>query len=159
VRGHSTASSTAALEPAGVVLMTDRPRFRWKTSVSRAVVSIFDGPRRVARSGLLNVSEWMPDSPLPRGRTYQWQVELRNGTPRILPAPPDPPAAFRVMDEASFRELTAAQRERPDDHLLLAVLYARAGARSDAEKELAAYRAAHANDVVARQLAESLQSW
>jgi hypothetical protein len=108
---------------------------------------------------LLNVAEWMPDSPLPRGRTYQWQVELRNGTPQILPAPPDPPAAFRVMDEPSFRELTVAQRERPDDHLLLAVLYARAGAQSDAAKELAAYRAAHADDVVARQLAESLQSW
>jgi hypothetical protein len=142
-----------------VVLVTDRPRFRWHAGGARAVVSIFDGPRRVARSGLLNVSEWTPDSPLPRGRTYQWQVELRNGTPHIVPAPPDPPAAFRVMDEPSLQELSAALRERPDDHLLLAVLYARAGARSDAAKELAAYRAAHANDAAARQLAESLQSW
>lgn len=161
VRGTAIPSAVTGetLQPSAVVVATDRPRFTWPAKGRHAIVSVFDGARRVARSSILGVSEWVPAKPLPRGRTYQWQVELRNGATHLLPTPPDPPAAFHVMDEASFRDLTAAQRERPDDHLLLGVLYARAGAQHDAAKELAAYRNEHPEDLAAQQLAESVQAW
>lgn len=161
VRGSAVPSPATkdALQPSAIVVTTDRPRFTWPSKGKHAIVSVFDGARRVARSGILGVSEWVPAKPLPRGRTYMWQVELRNGATHLLPTPPDPPAAFHVMDEASFRDLTTAQRERPDDHLLLGVLYARAGAQHDAAKELAAYRNEHPEDLAAQQLAESVQAW
>jgi len=159
VRGSSAPAPPATLQPAGVVVASDRPRFTWTAKGKHAVVSIFDGAQRVARSRLLADSEWIPPAPLPRGRTYQWQVELHNGGRHIIPAPPDPPAAFRVMDEASYRDVTAARQQRPDDHLLLGVLYARAGAQQEAAKELAAYRESHPEDIAAQQLVESVQAW
>jgi hypothetical protein len=63
------------------------------------------------------------------------------------------------MDEASYRDVAAAQLQRPDDHLLLGVLYARAGAQQEASRELAAYRESHPDDLAAQQLAESVQAW
>lgn len=163
LRGRSSAPSEARLAPAGVVVVSDRPHFTWTATAKHALVSVFDGEKRVARSGLLDVSEWIPPQPLPRGRTYQWQVELRGdlhgGGSHIIPAPPDPPAAFRIVDDTSFRDLTEAQRDRPGDHLLLGILYARAGAQEEAAKELVTYRNTHPNDAAAQELMESVQAW
>jgi len=163
LRGRSSATPGAELEPAGVVVVSDRPHFTWTAKAKQAMVSVFDGEKRVARSGPLDVSEWIPPTPLPRGRTYQWQVELtvdlHGGGSHIIPAPPDPPAAFRIVDDTSFHDLTTAQRERPGDHLLLGILYARAGVQKEAAKELATYRNSHPNDAAAQELMESVEAW
>src|SRR5438105_1868544 len=163
LRGRESAAPGPRMEPAGVVVVSDRPHFTWTATAKHAMVSVFDGEKRVARSGLLDVSEWVPSQPLPRGRTYQWQVELRvdlqGGAMHIIPAPPAPPAAFRILDDTSFRDLATAQRERPGDHLLLGILYARAGVQEEAAKELATYHDAHPNDAAATQLMESVEAW
>ena len=158
-RGGGAAAPHAALRPSGVVVESDRPRFTWPANGKLAVVSIFDGAERAAQSEPLTAGEWVPPHALTRGRTYQWQVELRNGARSILPAPPDQPAAFHLMDEASFRELEAARSERPGDHLLFGVLYARAGARRQAATELAEYLRARPGDERARRLAGSIDRW
>jgi hypothetical protein len=125
---------TGDLAPAGVVLDDQRPRLTWQAREgARYTVSIFDGDVTVARSESLERNEWLPDRRLPRGRTYIWQVEVvRDGKKEVLPAPPAPPATFGIASEKDHRELALARRRHPQDHLLHALLAARAGLRAEA---------------------------
>jgi hypothetical protein len=159
VRGTDNPAARMNLQPSGVVVESDRPRFTWPAGKGRAVVSVFQGMRRVAQSPPLDTSDWTPTKPLRRGHTYQWQVELGAGERRILPPPPDPPAAFHVMDEASASQLAAARSERPNDHLLLGVLYAHAGAQPEAAAELSAHLRTHPDDQAAQSIAQSIEMW
>jgi hypothetical protein len=62
-------------------------------------------------------------------------------------------ATFAVLDAEARRELDAARRFAPDDHLLLGVLYARAGLQHKAAEELAR------GDSSARALAAGVRNW
>jgi hypothetical protein len=139
LRGSGRARA-AVLSPAGVIVESTRPRFTW-TPVARAryVVSVFDGSREVANSGVLTSPSWTPPFSLPRNAALTWQVEARRGAAtEILPYAPASPAMFRILDEATAGDLAEAQRRYPNDHLLLGVLYARAGLQQRAEEELRA---------------------
>ncbi|HEX6099470.1 MAG TPA: zf-HC2 domain-containing protein [Thermoanaerobaculia bacterium] len=147
-----------SLAPAGIVIETRRPQFRWPAREgAHAIVTVFDGEREVARSGERTGSRWTIDRDLPRGVVYTWQVELdRGGAIAILPEPPAPPAQFRVLDAAAAQELDAARRE--DDPLLLGLLYARAGLADEARAELA--RVTRAEDAAAaRRIRDEIAAW
>lgn len=144
------------LEPAAVIIETTRPQLRW-TPIQGAtyVVSLFDGPTLVAESEPLRAPRWQPPRPLRRGRTYQWQVAAGgDDTPIIIPAPPAPPALFRVLDQAAHEEIESARNTHGKDSLLLGVLYARLGLREEAERELA-----RAGTTESRVLLRSIQTW
>jgi len=146
----------ATLSPAGVVVATARPRFRWAAAGGNAtyVVSVFDGRSEVATSEALPATEWTPSSDLPAERTLAWQVEVTRGAKRfIMPAPPAPPALFRIAPAADRAQIDAALSQYPDDHLLHAVLYARAGLAAEAEAALG--RAAAAGDARAANIARA----
>lgn len=147
---------TAHLEPVGAIVDATRPRFTWTpTPDATYVVSIFDGDTPVAESGTLHAAEWRPDRDLPRGRIYQWQVEVRAGDDvTILPTPPAPPALFRVLDAHAHAELEQARAAHANDHLLLGVLYASHGLRAEAETEL---RKVESPD--GRKLLHSVEAW
>lgn len=146
----TAAANAAALDPAGVVIDTTHPAFTWTASKdARYVVSVFDGDRRVASSGTIASPPWTPRKSLPRGRTLTWQVEIA-GTSETIPAPPAPPAMFRIIDAATARDLDDARAHYASDHLLLGILYARAGLQADAEKELRAANATKILDSVRR---------
>ena len=133
-----SAGETERLAPVRTIVETTRPQFRW-TSVTDGtyLISVFDEETLVAESGALNEPHWKPVKDLPRGRVYQWEVEVRSGDDtRTIPAPPAPPALFRVLDEAASADLQQARALHGDDPLLLGVLYARYGLREDAEREL-----------------------
>lgn len=143
--GESRAA--AALSPAGAVVATARPRFRWPAANGQATyaVAVFDGNSEVASSGTLTATEWTPPSDLPAERTLAWQVEVTRGANRfIMPVPPAPPALFRIASAADRAQIDAALSQHPDDHLLHAVLYARAGLAAEADAAL--QRAAAAGD-------------
>ncbi|HET8797094.1 MAG TPA: zf-HC2 domain-containing protein [Thermoanaerobaculia bacterium] len=130
--------SADGLAPAGVVVDDVRPRFSWPPSPSATyVVTIFDGEQEVAQSDTLTAAHWTPRTALRRGRVYVWQVAVatREAT-AILPAPPAPQATFLIASERDHRELAEARRLFPDDHVLHAVLAARAGLRAEAEEAL-----------------------
>jgi hypothetical protein len=134
--------------PSGVVVESDRPELTWPAFEGEAVVRVFADGREVAHSGPLHEPRWTPPDPLPRGTTLAWQVEVRRGESlEIIPAPPDPPALFRVLDARTAQKIAAARA----DHLLAGILYARAGVQDRAIEEL---RLAHADD-----LARSVASW
>jgi putative zinc finger protein len=151
-----TAASDEVLEPAGAIIDTTEPRFTWSaTRGAHYVVGIFDGEREAAKSGEIAATSWTPPSPLARATTYTWQVEVRrNGGSTIVPAPPRPPAMFRIIDQTTANDLADAQRRFAGDHLLLGVLYARAGLQSRAEEEL---RASNSPD--AARLLANIKRW
>ncbi|HYC90088.1 MAG TPA: zf-HC2 domain-containing protein [Thermoanaerobaculia bacterium] len=158
LRGTPPAPRADALQPAGVVVASDRPRFTWPPREgARYVVSVYAGVEKIAESGALDRPHWTPRAPLPRGVTIAWQVEVRGaGEPSLLPVPPDPPALFRIAEAERLRELDEAGRRFPDDHLLLALLYARAGMQREAAGQLRIHVAAHPE---ARPLLESIERW
>jgi hypothetical protein len=137
LRGHSDPSPDG-LAPASVVVDDVRPRFSWPPSPSATyVVTIFDGEQEVAQSDTVTVGHWTPHTALRRGRVYVWQVAVATReTTAILPAPPAPPATFLIASERDHRELAEARRLFPDDHVLHAVLAARAGLRAEAKEAL-----------------------
>jgi anti-sigma factor RsiW len=155
LRGTGTAEHVT-LAPEAVVVATTTPRFHWPSrGVERAVVSVYDGRDLVAKSSPTASSSWTPEKPLARGRTYAWQVELTSGNERrVMPQPPDPPAMFSIVDETSWNEIERARRERPADHLLLAILEARAGLKRDSLDDFA-----KASDPRASALEESVRHW
>lgn len=132
VRGSS--GERLEVHPAGTVIEDPRPAFTWpERDAERYVVYVFDGEREILRSPQRRGRSWRPARALPRGRTLSWQVEAIDGE-RIetIPRPPAPPARFRIAPEADVREIERARTLRPNDPLLHAVLYARAGLRDEA---------------------------
>ncbi|HUR82070.1 MAG TPA: zf-HC2 domain-containing protein [Thermoanaerobaculia bacterium] len=128
LRGAADPSSSK-LAPLGVIDET-RPELSWpKREGAAYVVSIFAGQEPVAQSEPLASTHWTPPHALSRGRVYTWQVQAGN---EIVPAPPAPPATFRIVSQRDHDALAEARRGHPDDFVLHAVLAARAGLRDQA---------------------------
>jgi anti-sigma factor RsiW len=153
--------SFSLLEPAGNVLLRDRPAFRWSRleGATRYVVEIYDAQfNPVASSPPLNGLRWTAP-PLDRGRTYLWQVKATTESQEVVaPAPNAPQARFRILDAANANEIARARRAYESSHLLLGLLYARAGLLAEAETELRALQRANPDSETARRLAASLHN-
>ncbi|HYH07643.1 MAG TPA: hypothetical protein VEK11_11360 [Thermoanaerobaculia bacterium] len=157
---RGSAAARALLSPAGIVVESQRPRFTWDVAGGeRFEVWLFAEGREVARSGTLTQKAWTPQRPLRRGVTYTWELQVeRKGESEVYPMPPAPPAEVHVLEAAVHQELEAARREHAGDHLLLGLLYARAGMIAEAHAELG--RVTGEQDVaVARRLRDNLASW
>lgn len=156
VRGSG--GSVDRISPAAVVIDDVRPTFSWPSRDGGTyIVSVFHGDREVMHSAPLSVPRWAPDRDLPRGRTLAWQVEVTGGDSfETIPSPPSPPATFRIVSETGHRDVVRARSLHGNDHLLLAVLYARNGMRAEALESLR--RAAAGNDAAKRILAHETSS-
>jgi anti-sigma factor RsiW len=141
VRGPSDAAQ-GELAPTGVVVESPTPTFTWPaTAGATYVVSIFEGDDEIARSPRLSKTTWTSARALPRARPLGWQVEVFTAEgSHVIPALPAPQALFAIAAEPAVRELALARESHPEDHVLLAALYARAGMRREAERELALSR-------------------
>jgi hypothetical protein len=77
----------ALIEPAGNVVLTDRPTFRWTRlgGASGYVVEVYDARLKLAASSpSLTGASWT-SPPLVRGQVYSWQVKaIRDGNEIIL---------------------------------------------------------------------------
>lgn len=139
-------------EPAGTVVLEDRPRFRWTaapdaTSYDVAVVNAERG--NIAASGSTSSTGWQPPVALQRGRTYSWQVTAHVGeTTVVAPGPSGAEALFHI-----------AEREEalPENAFDRGVALARLGVLDDAERELE--RAAQQGEPRAAALLEQVRSW
>ncbi|HEX5875533.1 MAG TPA: zf-HC2 domain-containing protein, partial [Pyrinomonadaceae bacterium] len=78
------------LAPAGTVLLTDKPAFRWSTmeGATGYVVEVYDDQfKLVATSPQLTDASWT--TTLARGKVYSWQVKaLKDGQEFTSPRPP-----------------------------------------------------------------------
>jgi hypothetical protein len=150
------------IQPVGVVVLEDRPGFRWTSleGASAYTVDVFDSEsKRVATSGELQLTQWTPARGLEQDRTYIWEVTaIKDGKEVVSPAPPTPQARFKVLDRASVDELESARRRYPSSHLLLGGIFAQAGLLDDAEREFKALLSANPNSTIARRLLQSVQA-
>jgi len=149
----------AIIEPAGRILLADRPAFKW-TSLGDAegyVVEVYDAQfNLVSSSPLLNGLSWTAPQ-LARGQVYSWQVKaIRSGQDFIAPRPPAPQAKFRILNQAAAAEIARARRDYASSHLLLGLLYARAGLLAEAEQEFRALQKANPDSDAPRKLTASV---
>ncbi len=151
----------AVIEPAGKVVLTDRPTFRWSRldGATGYVVEVYDAQfNPAASSPVLTSASWTPPL-LARGQVYSWQVKaIRDGQEFIAPRPPAPQAKFRILDQATAAEIARARRDYASSHLLLGLLYARAGLLAEAEQEFRALQKANPDSAVALRLLATVQA-
>jgi len=160
--GAPPETPAGAFSPDATAVLGPDVHFRW-TPLEGAwtyQVQVFtlDGSA-VASSPAVSGSEWTSPAPLSPDASYVWQVTATRGAERLtIPAPPETPPRFRVLDRATSERLRRLVRERPDSAILLGVEFGRAGALDDARRELdrALRRDPRRDDI--RRLRRSLDS-
>ena len=137
-RGDSRKSASEQVWPAATAVDEQQPELRWPLPRgAKSIVTITLHGEEIERSGELTAARWRVPVALPRGEMVRWQVRIEKGEQSfVLPAPPAPPAIFRVLSAREHEELLRARSEAGGDHLLLGLLYARAGLVDDARREL-----------------------
>ena len=154
IRGTNGEGSTLGLTAPIGVIEEMRPTFRW---ISRTpgtyVVEVFDESYRpVATSGSLRGNQWQPARALRRGATYSWQVTRKSGDETITaPAPPQPPARFKIIGDSAASELAKAG----DSHLAAGLVYAREGVLDRAIEEMTLAQNEHPDS---KEIAQSLRT-
>jgi len=145
------------VEPVGMVIEDTRPLFRWR-GANRATVEVFDREQRLVASSGGAGNSWRAETPLPRGETYAWQVVITgtDGQRVAAPAPPLPPARFRIVGEDAARALAAARAGGA--HLTAGLVCAREGLLDCAATELEAAARANPRSPAAAQLAAAAKA-
>lgn len=138
LRGGSAAAASK-LVPSGVVIDDTQPRFQWPATPTATYELVVHhlGDGEVASSGRIETHEWRSARELPRGATYVWQVTVYapDREPVVLPSPSDPEARFAIVDAAVSRDIRDASDR--GNHLVAALLSARAGDFAKARREIA----------------------
>jgi len=128
------------MSPVDRVVSDDRPIFSWESmaGASGYRVRVYAGGyTKVAESPVLHGLSWHCPVALARGQNYTWTVTASGPAGEVrTPAPPQPEAVFQVMAAGPAAGIESAMRGPANDHLLLAVLYAKAGALDEARTEL-----------------------
>jgi len=160
--GDTQGNMFSVIEPVGKVMLTDRPTFRWSqlAGATDYVVEVFDDKfNLMVASPQLTDQSWTPGQQLGRGRLYSWQVRaLKDGREFKSPRPPARQATFRVLDRATADELVQARQSYSSWHLLLGLLYAKAGLLDEAEQELHILQKNNPNSEIAHRLLSSVQA-
>ena len=159
----SNVSTFKLLSPISVIIVDDQPTFHWQPlgGASNYTVSVFDSNfNPVMRSEPQPTTEWSPPTPLQPGKIYFWEVTaLKDGQEIISPVAPAPRAQFKIVEAEKLGEINRVKRAHPDSHLVLGILYARAGLLTDAEREFQLLANANPRSQVARRLLRRVQAW
>ncbi|NOT58811.1 MAG: zf-HC2 domain-containing protein [Acidobacteria bacterium] len=159
--GQGQESGFALIEPAGKVVLTDRPVLRWQPlagAQSYQVELVNEQYETVAQSEALTSTSWQVPQALARGRVYSWQVKAsKDGETVKAPQPPAPLARFRVTGQKEFAEIQDARHRFGSSHLLLGQLYAEAGLLDEAEREFRALQKANPASPIPKQLLAELR--
>lgn len=154
--------SFSLIDPIGIVLLSDRPTFRWSPldGATAYTVEVFDEKlNQVISSPQLTETAWGPPRSLQRGHVYSWQVTaLKGGEDVSSPRPPAPMAKFRILDEALANEVIQARRDYASTHLMLALIYSKAGLLEEAEREIRALQRANPNSPIPSSLLANLNA-
>jgi hypothetical protein len=162
LRGPEQKETFPLLSPVGVVVESDRPRFKWGPlpGATGYIVFIKDIHSNLeVESGPLSATEWTAEKPLPPGHTFAWMVEGTRGDQHIrAPALNKPFAAFKVLDKIQADEIREAATSQPGHHLLLGLLYAKAGLKEKALIQLRALARENPSSPAVKDLMASVQS-
>ncbi len=140
--------------PLSTIVRSDRPTLRFTAlpGASAYVVSIYDlDLEPVAASPALRATEWTVDRPLPRGKTYLWQIEARTRAGRVsAPAPPAAEARFHVASADAAARVEAAVAS--GSHLAAGVALAEGGFAEEAQQHFEALAALNPGSAEAKAL-------
>lgn len=154
--GPDDRTAFALSSPVGTVVEDDRPTFRWRAlpGADSYSVGVFDADlTSVAESSPRRGTEWRVPKPLARDRTYTWQVTAtKDGKEVLAPDAASPEARFHVLSGAEAEAVAESRRKYAGSHLVLGVVYARAGLLEEAEREFQALAGANPDSAVARNL-------
>ena len=163
--GGGAENSFSVLSPAGTILMTGRPTFRWRAlaGATSYSVKIYDTNfNAVASSDGLTATQWTLSSssrPLAPGQVYTWQVvAVKDGQEIISPAPPAPEARFKVLSAQAAEELNRSLASGRNSHLARGVIYTRAGLLDEAEREFEALARENPQSGTARKLLNDVRA-
>jgi hypothetical protein len=161
IMGPSEPPLFSLTDPVGVVVEDDRPVFSWSPvpgATAYRVTIVGDRSERMLLSPELSGNRWQVSSPLARGEIYSWKVRavFKEGREISAPVPPSLAARFKVLDDLEERRLTEARRLVPVSHLVLGVLYAKAGMIGNAQQEFQALAEANPNSPLVRRLLKSI---
>src|SRR5262249_49439001 len=154
--GPYTASFSVRSPIAGMI-EESRPLLAWVPAAEDATYYV---TIREVRSGHrihsppLQETQWKPAASLVRGGDYCWEVKavFSDGRWTLAPAPPQPAARFRIVAKSDEMHLKQARALYPKSHLLLGVLYAKAGLIAPAKKELESLALTNPKSLVAKKL-------
>ncbi|MGH9898347.1 MAG: hypothetical protein ACRD4L_05800, partial [Pyrinomonadaceae bacterium] len=151
------------LSPVGRVIKSDRPTFRWQAIPRTAGVTykvfIADSVTNTQiESRPLTTTEWIPEQPLVQGRAYGWAVEATQKE-KLFKSPIGDKsfASFSVLDKVQEDELKHGEIVGSNSHLLLGLLYAKAGLTDEAEREFKALQAANPDSRIVNRWIQSLR--
>jgi hypothetical protein len=144
--------------PNGVVVETHTPTLRWRPfpAPSGYTIKLYDDAKRFAgpilTSEVSTGTEWTTPQSLEPGHTYVWQVSTV-----LAGVSKDQHLAvgegrFKVIAASDAQDIAEAEGETPRSHLVLGVLYAKAGLVDKAERELQLLLKGNPNSKVARNL-------
>ncbi|HLK66815.1 MAG TPA: hypothetical protein VKU19_25455 [Bryobacteraceae bacterium] len=140
LRGVEEAQSLRPVAPVATATLTAQPEFRWdpEPGADWYRVAIFDrNLRLVVESEHLTETSWRSSKTLAPGEQYLWQITASTqGREAIAPQPPAPEAVFWVLSGAESARLAALAARFSQDHLLLGIVYAQAGALDQAREQL-----------------------
>ncbi len=160
--GDNRGGRFSVIAPAGIVMLYDRPTFRWSPleGATNYVVEVFDDKHnQIITSQQGADTSWTATQSLKRGGIYSWQVTaIKGGEEIVSPRPPAPSAKFRILDSALANEIVQARRDYASSHLTLALLYTKAGLLNEAEKELRALQKANPNSTIPRRLLTDIKA-
>jgi hypothetical protein len=142
--------------PVGKIIESDRPQFSWHPveGADGYTVSVYDDNyAKVATSPTLKQTTWTPGTSLKRGAFYKWQVTAtKDGEEIKSPVRPAPDARFKVLSAGDAADIETAKRQLGSSHLLLGILYAKAGLIAEAEREFQALLKQNPNSEIAKRL-------
>lgn len=152
------APAVRLIAPRSRVLSIDRPTFLWEGPPAWLyAVEIYDARfAKVAASGPLRVTSWVPPSPIPRGVLLTWKLTATDDNQvRAYPTAPQLPATFSIASAAEVAEVTAARAS--GSHLVAGLALWHAGMLEEGAAELALLAIANPDSQVAHELAAAAE--
>jgi FtsZ-binding cell division protein ZapB len=150
------------ITPVSSIVLSNIPAFKWEAlpGATGYTVLLRDvNTGKEIESESLSDTQWTPKEPLARGHTYAWMVEAaRDGRRLRSPALNQPYAGFKVLEKHVFDNIQRAQASWGNSHLVMGILYAKAGLKDAARKELKELQAANPDVHIINKLIKSLDS-
>lgn len=158
--GRSADTVLVPLAPLGTAVVSARPSFSWhpvKGAQAYSVAVYDDRFTEVTRSPRVSGTSWVATKDLPRDRALSWQVTAHlNGADIVGPAPPQPEARFKVIDQATANSIAGLREHLASRPLELGILLAKQGLLADAAEQLRRAESEPATSATAKALLSSL---
>jgi hypothetical protein len=165
--GSEDTPTFTLVRPTQNIVLTPTPTFVWNKlpGAKTYTVNVYDEQDNLVLSSKpMEVTTWKPDTRLPRGKVYSWEVTaLKEGqqiTSNVSAADLDGKtleAKFKVLEQSKADEITAAKKRYRDFHLLLGIIEARAGLLDEAEMEFKQVLNSNPQSNIAQNLLRRIQ--